>query len=105
MQRPLWASTGVKNPAYKDTKYVEELIAPNTVNTMPPTTLDAFIDHGEITSDSITKNLKSARQIITELAIDGIDLSSITNELEKDGIAKFEKSWIELLDTVESQRK
>jgi transaldolase len=104
MQRPLWASTGVKDPAYDDTRYVMELIAPNTVNTMPQSTLDAVIDHGKFRGDTITPAIKESHLIIANLAWTGISLSAVTNQLEVDGVASFAKAWQALLDDVEKVR-
>jgi transaldolase len=100
VQRPLWASTGVKDPAYSDTLYVDTLIAPHTVNTMPQSTLDAFLDHGSVKSDAITSQLENASQILATLSALGISLSSITDALEADGVKKFEDAWISLLADV-----
>jgi transaldolase len=102
-QRPLWASTGVKNPAYSDTKYVAELIAPGTVNTMPGPTLEAFANHGQVCPDTITGNYDSARRFLGQLAAAGIDFDDVTDHLERDGLAKFEKSWSELGATVAAE--
>jgi transaldolase len=99
-QRPLWASTGVKNDAYPDTMYVSELIAPQTVNTMPGTTLAAFADHGRADGDSITGRYADARQTLDRLAAAGIDFDDVTAQLEREGLDKFEKSWAELGATV-----
>jgi transaldolase len=99
-QRPLWASTGVKNDAYPDTMYVSELIAPHTVNTMPGTTLAAFADHGEVTGDTTTSRYADAEQTFARLAAAGIDFDDVTAQLEREGLAKFEKSWAELSETV-----
>lgn len=99
-QRPLWASTGVKDPAYRDTRYVEELVARFTVNTMPGSTLEAVADHGEIRGDTVTGTYDEARDRISGLASLGIDLDQVTAELEEQGVDKFEKSWTELLETV-----
>jgi len=101
MQRPLWASTGVKDPAYSDTRYVIELIAKNVVNTMPPKTLDAVIDHGNFAGDTITPNYQSAKATLQALAEIGISLDEVTGLLEDDGINKFIGSWLALLDDVE----
>jgi transaldolase len=98
-QRPLWASTGVKNPAYPDTMYVTELVARNTVNTMPGTTLDAVVDHGEITGDTVHQ-YDDARQLLDRLEGLGIGYVDVTDVLEREGVEKFEKSWDELLGTV-----
>jgi transaldolase len=102
-QRPLWASTGVKNPAYPDTMYVTELVAPDTVNTMPGATLEAFADHGEVRGDTITGRYDEARQVLEQLAAVGIDFADVTEQLEREGVAKFEKSWSELTATVENE--
>ena len=100
-QRPLWASTGVKNPDYKDTMYVDDLVVENTVNTMPEKTLDAVRDHGEIIGDQVRPNYDDARQVMKDLADAGIDYDDVIATLEKEGVDKFVKSWNELLATVE----
>ena len=100
VQRPLWASTGVKDPAYSDTLYVDTLVAPHTVNTMPQSTLDAFLDHGSVKSDAITSQLENASQILASLSAMGISLGEITDALEVDGVKKFEDAWISLLADV-----
>jgi transaldolase len=100
VQRPLWASTGVKDPAYSDTLYVDTLIAPHTVNTMPQSTLDAFIDHGKVKVDAITSQLESASATLAALSALGISLEKITDALEADGVKKFEDAWISLLADV-----
>jgi transaldolase len=92
VQRPLWASTGVKNPAYRDTLYVEELVGPDTVNTMPPSLIDAFRDHGQV-SRTVDRDLDGARRIIAELAAVGIDLDEVTDKLLREGLASFQKSF------------
>jgi transaldolase len=91
-QRPLWASTGVKNPAYRDVMYVEQLVGPDTVNTMPPALLDAFRDHGE-TSRTVDADVAGARRTIAELAAVGIDLREVTDTLLAAGLASFQKSF------------
>jgi len=101
VQRPLWASTGVKDPAYADTLYVDTLVAPHTVNTMPQSTLDAFLDHGSVKSDAITAEMESASRILAALSALGISLESITDALEADGVKKFEDAWISLLADVQ----
>ena len=101
VQRPLWASTGVKDPAYSDTLYVDTLVAPHTVNTMPQSTLDAFLDHGVVKSDAITSHMEGASKILAELSSLGISLDVITAALEADGVKKFEDAWISLLADVE----
>ncbi len=101
-QRPLWASTGVKDPTYADTRYVDELVAPGVVNTMPEATLEAVADHGVITDDSITANLPEAHAALDLLPEVGVDLDAVTDELERVGVQKFQASWDELLATVRS---
>ena len=100
VQRPLWASTGVKDPAYSDTLYVDTLVAPHTVNTMPQSTLDAFLDHGNVKSDAITAQMESALKTLATLSALGISLEAITDALEADGVKKFEDAWISLLADV-----
>jgi transaldolase len=102
-QRPLWASTGVKNPAYPDTKYVAGLVAPGTVNTMPGPTLEAFADHGQVSADTVTGGYDAARHVLDELTAAGVDFGDVTEYLERDGLAKFEKSWSELGATVAAE--
>jgi transaldolase len=102
-QRPLWASTGVKNPAYPDTMYVSELVAADTVNTMPGTTLEAFADHGQVRGDTISGRYDEARHVLDQLAAAGVDFDDVTSQLERDGVAKFEKSWSELGATVRAE--
>ncbi len=104
-QRPLWASTGVKDPAYPDTKYVAGLIAPGTVNTMPGPTLEAFADHGQVSGDTVTHGYEDSRDRLDQLAAAGIDFDDVTASLERDGLAKFEKSWGELGATVAAELK
>ena len=103
VQRPLWASTGVKNPDYSDTLYVTELIAPYTVNTMPEKTIDAVADHGLITADTVTGTSDAAQLVFDNLDAVGIDLRDVFLTLENDGVAKFEKSWEELLEATQGQ--
>ncbi|WP_319444983.1 MULTISPECIES: transaldolase [unclassified Mycobacterium] len=103
VQRPLWASTGVKNPDYSDTLYVTELVAPNTVNTMPEKTMDAVADHGVITGDTITGTSAAAQAVFDKLEAIGIDLTDVFIVLEDEGVDKFEKSWQELLDATQGQ--
>jgi transaldolase len=99
-QRPLWASTSTKNPEYRDVIYVEELIAPGTVNTMPEPVIHAFADHGE-TKDSIRPFYESAEREFAQLTAVGIDLDDVFETLEREGVEKFEASWNELLDGVQ----
>ena len=98
VQRPLWASTGVKNPAYPDTRYVTELIAPHTVSTIPEYTLEALADHGVIVADSITGRITDARTVLADVSAVGVDLSDVFGVLENDGVATFATSWQQLLD-------
>ena len=102
-QRPLWASTGVKDPTYDDTMYVVELVAPGTVNTMPEATLDAVADHGVIRGNTIAPSYDAARTVLADLAQAGIDLADVTRLLEVEGVQKFEQSWEELLVSVTDQ--
>jgi transaldolase len=99
-QRPLWASTGVKDPAYDDTRYVLELVAPNTVNTMPQSTLDAVIDHGVFKGNTIAGKYEQARTVFSQLAELGISIEKVTADLESDGVKKFADAWNELLASV-----
>ncbi|MGV0742622.1 transaldolase [Mycolicibacterium sp. XJ870] len=103
VQRVLWASTGVKNPDYSDTLYVTELVAPDTVNTMPEKTLEAVADHGEITGDTVSGTAGAAQEVFDKLAAIGIDLPDVFKVLEDEGVEKFEKSWQELLDATQGQ--
>ena len=102
-QRPLWASTGVKNPAYPDTKYVTELIAPGVVNTMPENTLLALADHGTVPGDQVSGTAEAAQRTFDELAEVGIDLDDVFDVLEREGVEKFIASWTELGETVAGQ--
>lgn len=102
-QRPLWASTGVKDPSYSDTRYVDELVAPHTVNTMPESTLYAVADHGKIVGDTVSGTAAASQQVFDSLAQAGIDIDDVYAVLEREGVQKFEKSWDELLRTVREQ--
>lgn len=97
VQRPLWASTGVKNTAYPDTMYVAELVAPNTVSTMPEATLAAVADRGLVVSDTVTGREVQAKEVFDRLASVGIDLPNVFDALEHDGVAKFAASWQRLV--------
>jgi transaldolase len=101
VQRPLWASTSMKNPKRRDVLYVEELIAPNTIDTMPPATIDAFRDHGRVRGDTAREDVDAARETIRSLAEVGIDLEELTDRLEDDGIRLFTESFDALLAEVE----
>jgi transaldolase len=102
-QRPLWASTGVKNPDYSDTLYVTDLVVADTVNTMPEKTLDAFADHGEVRGDMVTGKGDEAQALFDKLDAVGIDLPDVFRTLEVEGVDKFKKSWDELVETVKNQ--
>jgi transaldolase len=104
-QRPLWASTGVKDPSYKDTMYVEELVTSGVVNTMPQATIDAFADHGEVKGDTVRGTYDEARKVISDLEGLGISYDQVVQVLEDAGVSKFEASWTELQDTVTSALK
>ncbi len=103
LQRPLWASTGVKDPAYPDTMYVTELVAPNTVNTMPEATLRAVDEHGEINGATANTGYHEANGVVAQLADLGIELDEVTELLEVEGVQKFMDSWSILLEGVDKQ--
>ena len=103
VQRPLWASTGVKNPDYSDTLYVTELVAPHTVNTMPEPTIHAVADHGVVTGDTISGTASAAQQVFDSLTGVGIDLPDVFVVLEDEGVEKFEDSWKQLLSETQKQ--
>ena len=102
-QRPLWASTSTKNPDYRDVMYVEGLIAPGVVNTMPEKTIHAFAEHGEVAADTITGHYADAQRVLDDLASLGVEYDDVVATLEREGVEKFEASWLELLGGVESQ--
>ncbi|XHR94059.1 transaldolase [Mucilaginibacter sp. UC70_90] len=102
-QRLLWASTGSKNPAFKDTKYVEALIGPDTVDTVPLETVDAFRDHG-VAANTLETGLDKANEILAKLPSLGIDLAAVTQQLEDEGIEKFNKPFEKLLNAIETQK-
>lgn len=102
-QRALWASTGVKNPEYPDTLYVSELVAPDTVNTMPEKTMRAFADHGWVNTESIIGTAAESREVFDALTAVGIDLPEVFDLLEREGVEKFEVAWNELLDATSAQ--
>ena len=103
-QRCLWASTSTKNPAYRDVMYVEELIGPQTVDTMPKETIDAFQEHGAA-EVRLTKGLKKARQVFEDLAAAGVDYDDVSETLEQEGVQKFADSFVELLEGVRAKRE
>jgi transaldolase len=100
-QRPLWASTGVKDPAYPDTMYVTDLVVANTVNTMPEKTMQAFADHGEVHGDQVSGTKAEAQRVFDDLASLGIDFDDVVEVLEREGVQKFEASWAELVEDVQ----
>ncbi|MFN8126754.1 MAG: transaldolase [Candidatus Nanopelagicales bacterium] len=100
-QRPLWASTGVKDPKYDDTRYVVDLVTRGVVNTMPEATMTAVADHGEITGDTIVDQIDAAQQTFVDLAAVGIDMPDVFRVLEEEGVQKFIVAWEELLGTIE----
>ncbi|MGW4212500.1 transaldolase [Lentzea sp. NPDC004789] len=102
-QRPLWASTGVKDPSYSPTLYVDQLVVADVVNTMPEKTLHAVADAGKITGDTVTGRAAEGQEVFDQLAAVGIDLQDVFVVLETEGVEKFEKSWEELLETVTNQ--
>jgi transaldolase len=101
-QRPLWASTGVKDPAYSDTMYVTELVVANTVNTMPEKTMQAFADHGEVRGDLVSGTEAEAQKLMDDLEAIGISYDDVVDVLEREGVEKFEASWSELVETVQT---
>jgi len=103
-QRCLWASTSTKNPEYRDVLYVEELIGPQTVNTMPEETISAFQDHGEVRGDTVTEGVDEAHELFDRIAAVGVDVDDVTETLELEGVQKFADSFAELLDGVASKR-
>jgi transaldolase len=104
-QRCLWASTSTKNPEYRDVLYVEELIGPHTVNTMPEETIQAFQDHGEVRGDTVLDGVDEAHRLLEQLAVVGIAYDDVVLTLEKEGVQKFSDSFAELLDGVKAKRE
>jgi transaldolase len=102
-QRCLWASTSTKNPDYRDVLYVEELIGPDTVNTMPLETVEAFQDHGEVT-DTLEQGVDEARDVLRQFEEAGIDYDDVTRVLEEEGVQKFSKAFKELLEDLAKKR-
>jgi transaldolase len=103
-QRCLWASTSTKNPAYRDVMYVEELVGPQTVNTMPLETIQAFQDHGEVRGDTLFEGLDDARRLLDQLAEAGVDYDDVVAVLEAEGVQKFADSFAELMEGIEAKR-
>jgi transaldolase/glucose-6-phosphate isomerase len=104
VQRPLWASTGTKNPAYSDLLYVENLVGTDTVNTMPEKTLEALLDHGRTPGDTVREGVAEARRTLDDLRALGIDVEAVGEQLQRDGVALFAKSYEDLLATIETRR-
>lgn len=105
VQRPLWASTSTKNPDYSDVLYVENLIGPDTVNTLPPDTVDAFRDHGQVTGATVKEKLDEAESALARLEALGIDLNAVAEKLQQDGVASFAASFDQLMAALEKKRK
>src|SRR5699024_7503092 len=104
-QRPLWASTGVKNPDYRDTMYITDLVVADVVNTMPEATLEAFADHGEVIGDTVHGTYDESRDILNQLESQNIAYDDVVERLEREGVEKFAASWKELQDTVRDELK
>lgn len=105
VQRPLWASTGTKNKNYSDVMYVDQLIGPDTVNTVPPATLEAFLDHGHVRAGSLEENVAASAQAMADLEALGISMSAVTGELEQEGVKSFADAFTALLNAVEASRR
>jgi transaldolase len=103
VQRPLWASTGVKDPTYDDTRYVVELVAGNTVNTAPEKTIDAVADHGVLRGDTVHGTYAASQQVFDDLAKLGVDLDDVFDVLEREGVQKFDDAWAKLMATVQGE--
>jgi transaldolase len=104
-QRPLWASTGVKDPNYPDTMYVADLVAPGVVNTMPEPTLQAVYEHGVIEGDTVRGHYVEAQQVLDGLKEIGIDYDDVVGVLETEGVEKFEDSWNQLIEAINAELK
>jgi transaldolase len=105
VQRPLWASTSTKNPLYQDTRYVEPLIGPHTVNTMPAETIAAFADHGKVVANSIEADLEEAHRVLRDLEGVGIDFHCVTWQLQNEGVQKFIEPYDALMQTLAAKRQ
>jgi len=105
VQRPLWASTGVKNPHYRDVLYIEELIGRDTVNTIPPPTLDAFRSHGRVSGATVVAGVDEARAALSKLIQLGIDVGAIAEELQADGVAAFASAYDSVLAGLERKKQ
>ena len=104
VQRPLWASTSTKDPSYRDTIYVEELIGPDTVNTMPTVTLEAWLDHGEPEADTVKRDVDGARRVFDDLSAAGVDFDAVTAQLLREGVEKFETAFAGLIESIDAKR-
>ncbi|RMB61703.1 transaldolase [Tessaracoccus antarcticus] len=102
-QRPLWASTGTKDPGYRDTLYIEELVTHGTVNTMPEKTMQAFADHGEVRGDTVRGTYDTSREILDAVEAAGVDMVDVFAVLEREGVTKFIDAWEELMTTLQDQ--
>jgi transaldolase len=105
VQRPLWASTSTKNPKYDDLMYVVNVVGADTVNTMPPATIDALLDHGVIKPDTIHQDVPGAKALIAALAAKGISLHDVTEQLVADGVKSFAQSFKEMLDAITAKHE
>jgi transaldolase len=103
-QRCLWASTSAKNPAYRDVVYVEELIGPDTVNTMPLETIEAFQDHGEVRGDTVLEGVDEAKRLLEELRDAGVDYDDVVETLEREGVEKFSDAYDQLLEGIRAKK-
>ena len=103
-QRCLWASTSTKNPAYRDVLYVEELIGPDTVNTMPLETVEAFQDHGEVRGDTVLEGIDEAERLLAELRDAGVDYDDVVETLELEGVQKFADAFEQITDSIRAKR-
>jgi transaldolase len=101
----LWASTSTKNPEYPDTIYVDNLVGPDTVNTMPASTLEATMDHAEVNPNALAKGLDDAKRLLDRLRQAGVDYHDVTESLEKEGVRKFMDSFDELLEGIKSKTR
>jgi transaldolase len=104
IQKPLWASTGTKNKAYSDVLYIEELVGPETINSVPPATIEAFRDHGRA-ANRLLEGQKEAEEVVGKLLALDVNLRSIGSELTEEGVEKFEKSYDQLLKTLEDKQR
>ncbi len=104
VQRPLWASTSTKDPSYRDTIYVEELIGPDTVNTMPTVTLEAWLDHGEPEANTVKRDVDEARRVFEDLSAAGVDFDAVTAQLLREGVEKFETAFAGLIESIDTKR-